>query len=90
MVENLINGYAPKRVEAKIPILSFYALKKPRLSNDYTEEQKAAFDQFDRDVTEPFFRSLISEFQNQISSCKNRRDPRRTSLLFHRPGGTGL
>jgi len=46
MVENLINGYAPKRVEVKIPTLSFYARRKPKLSNAYTDEQKAAFDQF--------------------------------------------
>ena len=66
MVENLIKGYAPKRVEAKIPVLSFYAQKKPKLANVYTEEQKAAFDQFHRNVEQPFFRSLISEFQNRF------------------------
>jgi len=70
MVENLINGYAPKRVEAKIPILSFYAWKRPRLSSAYTEAQKAAFDQFERDVAKPFFRSLISEFQNRFPHAK--------------------
>ena len=63
MVENLIKGYAPKRVESKIPTLSIYAQKIPRLSNAYTEEQKAAFDQFHRNVEKPFFQSLISEFQ---------------------------
>ncbi len=46
MVENLINGYAPKRVEVKIPTLSCYGRRKPKLSNAYTDEQKAAFDQF--------------------------------------------
>jgi pimeloyl-ACP methyl ester carboxylesterase len=66
MVDNLINGYAPKRVEAKIPTLSFYARRKPKLSNVYTEEQKAAFDQFYRDVEEPFARSVISEFQSRF------------------------
>ncbi len=66
MVENLIKGYAPKRVEAKIPTLSFYAWKKPKLSNVYTEEQKSEFDQFERNVAKPFFRSLISEFQNRF------------------------
>jgi pimeloyl-ACP methyl ester carboxylesterase len=70
MVENLIKGYAPKRVEAKIPTLSFYAQKIPRLSNAYTEEQKAAFDQFNRSVEQPFFRSLISEFQNRFPHAK--------------------
>ena len=66
MVDNLVTRYVPKRVEAKIPTISFYAWKNPKLSNAYTEEQKAAFDQFERDVAKPFFRSLISEFQNRF------------------------
>jgi hypothetical protein len=70
MVENLIHGYTPKRVEAKIPILSFYARRKPKLSNAYTDEQKAAFDQFYQDVEEPFARSLISEFQSRFPHAK--------------------
>ena len=70
MVENLIKGYAPKRVEAKLPTLSIYAQKIPRLSNAYTEEQKAAFDQFHRSVEQPFFRSLISEFQERFPHAK--------------------
>jgi len=70
MVENLIKGYAPKRVEAKIPTLSIYAQKIPRLSNTYTEEQKAAFDQFHRSVEQPFFRSLISEFQERFPHAR--------------------
>jgi pimeloyl-ACP methyl ester carboxylesterase len=70
MIENLIDGYAPKRVEAKIPTLSFYAWRKPKLSNAYTEEQKAAFDQFHREVEVPFARSLISEFQTRFPHAK--------------------
>ena len=70
MVENLIRGYAPKKVEAKIPTLSIYAQKIPRLSNAYTEEQKAAFDQFHRDVEQPFFRSLIGEFQGRFPHAR--------------------
>ena len=70
MIKNLIKEYAPKRVEAKIPILSFYAWKKPKLSNVYSEEQKAAFDQFERNVAKPFFKSLISEFQNRFPHAK--------------------
>jgi non-heme chloroperoxidase len=66
MLENLGHRYAPKRVEAKIPTLSFFARRKPKLSDAYTEEQKAAFDQFYREVEEPFGRSLISEFQNRF------------------------
>lgn len=70
MAENLIKGYAPKRVEAKIPTLGFYAQGKPKLSNAYTEEQKAAFDQFNRDVRVPFSISLISEFQTRFPHAK--------------------
>lgn len=70
MVENLVKGYTPKKVEANIPILSFYVQGKPKLSNAYTEEQKAAFDQFNRDVRVPIFRSLISEFQTRFPHAK--------------------
>jgi pimeloyl-ACP methyl ester carboxylesterase len=70
MNENLVKAYAPKKVEAKIPTLSFYALKKPNLSNAYTEEQKATFDQFYRNVRNPFFNSLISEFQSRFPHAK--------------------
>jgi pimeloyl-ACP methyl ester carboxylesterase len=70
MAKNLIKEYASKRVEAKIPILSFYAWKKPKLSNVYTEEQKAAFDQFERSIAKPFFKSFISEFQNRFPHAK--------------------
>ena len=91
MFENLINGYAPKRVDAKIPILSFYALGKPKLSDAYTEEQKASFDQFFRNVRNPFYQVFNFRISKQISSCKNTSsDPRWASLLFHSPGGTGL
>jgi len=70
IIENLIKRYSPKKVEAKIPILCFYGLRKRKLSNDYTEEQKAAYDQFHRDVREPFFKSIISEFQNRFPHAK--------------------
>ena len=70
MIKNLIKEYAPKRVEAKIPILSFYSWKKPKLSNVYTEEQKAAFDQFERNCSKTFFQSLISEFQDRFPHAK--------------------
>jgi len=70
MFVNLINGYVPKSVEAKIPILSFYALIKPKLSDAYTEEQKVSFDQFTLNVRNPFIRSLISEFQSRFPHAK--------------------
>lgn len=70
IVENLINAYVPKKVEAKIPILSFYGHRKRKLSDDYTEEQKAAYEQFNRDIREPFFWSIITEFQNRFPHAK--------------------
>jgi non-heme chloroperoxidase len=66
MFEHLIKGYAPKRVDVKIPILSFYALGIHPLPDVYTDEQKTAFAQFYREVRTPFFQSLIAEFQNRF------------------------
>jgi hypothetical protein len=57
-------------VEAQIPILSFFARRTPKLSDAYTEEQKAAFYEFHRNVHEPFARSLISEFQGRFPHAK--------------------
>lgn len=70
MIDNLIKGYAPKKVEAAIPALIFYALGIPRLQNGYTEEQIAAYGLFWRDVRMPFFRSVISDFQNRFPHAK--------------------
>ena len=70
MIENLVDRYAPKRVDASIPILSFYAPRTPKLSNVYTEEQKALFYEFHRRVNEPFGRSLIAEFQSRFPDAK--------------------
>jgi pimeloyl-ACP methyl ester carboxylesterase len=70
MTENLIDGYAPKRMETQIPILSFFAPRTPKLSDDYTVEQKASFYEFHRNVNEPFGRSLISEFQSRFPHAK--------------------
>jgi pimeloyl-ACP methyl ester carboxylesterase len=70
MVENLVDGYAPRKVEAQIPILSFYARRTPKLSDAYTEEQKASFYEFHRNIDEPFGRSLISEFQSRFPHAK--------------------
>jgi hypothetical protein len=57
-------------VEARIPTLSFYARRKPKLSDAYTEEQKTAFDKFYREVEEPFSKSVIAEFQNRFPHAK--------------------
>ncbi|RPJ25623.1 MAG: alpha/beta hydrolase [Chloroflexi bacterium] len=70
IAENLVDGYAPKRMEARIPILRVYALGIPKLSDAYTEEQKAAFDQFYRNVRTPYLRSIISEYQNRFPHAK--------------------
>ena len=70
MVENLMEGYAPKKMETRIPILSFYARRTPKLSDAYTAEQKAAYDEFHRNVDEPFGRYLISEFQSRFPHAK--------------------
>jgi pimeloyl-ACP methyl ester carboxylesterase len=70
MVENLIKGYIPKRVEAKIPTLIFYAFGIPTLQNGYTEAQKASYGQYFRNVREPVLRSVISEFQNRFPHAK--------------------
>jgi pimeloyl-ACP methyl ester carboxylesterase len=70
MFDNLWKGYTPKKVAAKIPTLSFHALKKTNLSNAYTDEQKAVFDHFEQEIRIPFSRSLISEFQNRFPHAK--------------------
>jgi pimeloyl-ACP methyl ester carboxylesterase len=70
IVENLIKGYAPQKVAAQIPTLCFYGQRKRQLSDAYTEEQKAAYDIFCRDVKEPFFRSIIAEFQSRFPHAR--------------------
>ena len=70
MVENLIRGYVPIKVNAKIPTLIFYALGIPTLQHGYTEEQKASYGQYFRYVREPVLRSVISDFQNRFPHAK--------------------
>jgi pimeloyl-ACP methyl ester carboxylesterase len=70
MVENLINEYAPKKVETKIPILSFYGKRKRKMTDDYTDEQKAAYEKFHHDVIEPFFSYMVGEFQSRFPHAK--------------------
>jgi non-heme chloroperoxidase len=70
IVENLIKGYAPKRVEAQIPMLCFSGQRKRQLSDAYTEEQKAAFERFIREVRDPFFNSILAEFQGRFPHAK--------------------
>lgn len=70
IIENLITGYAPKKVEAIIPTLCFFGDRKRQLSDEYTDEQKAAYDQFDRDVRKPFFNFMVAEFQSRFPHAK--------------------
>ncbi|RJP54220.1 MAG: alpha/beta hydrolase [Anaerolineaceae bacterium] len=70
MVENLINQYAPKEVKATIPTLSFYAKRKQKLTDEYTDEQKAAYETFHHDVIEPFFNHMVAEFQNRFPHAR--------------------
>jgi len=70
MIENLVDGYTPKKVEIPIPTLSFFARRNPKLPNAYTEEQKATFYEFHRNVMEPFGRSLISDFQARFPQAR--------------------
>jgi len=70
IVENLIIGYAPKKVQVPIPTLCFYGERKRQLSDAYTEEQKIAFEKFIREVRDPFFKSIIAEFQNRFPQAK--------------------
>lgn len=70
MVENLVDSYAPRQMETQIPILSFFAPRTPKVSDAYTEEQKAAFQEFHRNVNEPFAQSLIFEFQARFPHAR--------------------
>jgi hypothetical protein len=66
IIENLVKDYAPPKVEAVIPTLFFMGQRKRKLTDDYTDEQKAAYEQFHRDVIEPFFWSIITEFRDRF------------------------
>lgn len=68
--ENLIQEYAPKTVEATIPTLCFYGQRKRKLTDKYTEKQKAAYEKYYREIAEPFFRSVVAEFQNRFPHAK--------------------
>ena len=70
IVQNLIKEYSPKRVSAIIPTLYFIGQRKPNLTDEYTEEQKAAYEQFHKDVIEPFFWSIIADFQSRFPHAK--------------------
>jgi len=70
LAQNLIKEYAPKQVETVIPILYIIGQRRPKLSNEYTEEQKAAYNQFHNIVIEPFFKSIIEDFGSRFPHAK--------------------
>jgi pimeloyl-ACP methyl ester carboxylesterase len=70
IIKNLIEDYSPKPVDVVIPTLYFIGQRRPILSDQYTEEQKATYDQFYRDVIEPFFWSLIADFRSRFPHTK--------------------
>jgi non-heme chloroperoxidase len=70
LIQNLIRDYAPKRVAAAIPALFIIGNRKRKLTDAYTEEQKAAYQRFDRDVREPFFWSLLDEFKSRFPQAQ--------------------
>jgi non-heme chloroperoxidase len=70
LAENLIRTYAPKRLQASIPTLSFYGQRKKKLSEAYTAEQKAAYDQYYENVVLPGFHALIADFQARFPQAK--------------------
>lgn len=70
MIDNLSVRYVPKTVEAEIPVLSFFVFGKFAMPDIYTDEQKALFDQFVLNVREPFYKSLISEFQSRFPQAR--------------------
>jgi pimeloyl-ACP methyl ester carboxylesterase len=70
IVKNLIMDYAPKRVAVPIPTLCFYGQRQRQLTDEYTAEQKAAFEVFIREVRDPFFQSIIADFQSRFPQAK--------------------
>jgi pimeloyl-ACP methyl ester carboxylesterase len=58
------NSYTPMRLPAHIPILRFFAMGFARLSDAYSEEQKAMAYQYHEEVWLPYIKSLADEFRN--------------------------
>jgi pimeloyl-ACP methyl ester carboxylesterase len=70
IVENLIKNYAPPRVATPIPTLCFYGQRQRQLTAQYTAEQKAAYEDFIREVRDPAFKSFIADFQSRFPQSK--------------------
>ena len=47
-----------------------YLDRKRKLTDDYTDEQKEAFDKFHREVMDPFCASIIDDFQRRFPQAK--------------------
>ena len=70
MVKNLIQDYAPKPVTTAISTLCFYGRRQRAVTDEYTAEQKAAYEVFIREVKDPFFDSIIAEFQSRFPQAR--------------------
>jgi pimeloyl-ACP methyl ester carboxylesterase len=51
-------------------MLCFYGQRRRQLSDAYTAEQKAAFEIFIREVRDPYFNSIVAEFQSRFPQAK--------------------
>ena len=70
LVDNLVRTYAPKRLAASLPTLSIYGQRKKKLSEAYTAEQQAAYEQYYQSVVLPGFHALIADFQGRFPQAK--------------------
>ena len=70
IVQNLIHDYAPKKVDAILPTLFFLGHRTRKLTDEYTTEQKAAYEKFLQQVREPFFQYIIDEFHGRFPHAK--------------------
>lgn len=70
LVENLITKYAPPKVNDNIPRLYFFGKRRRKLTDIYTEEQKADYERFYRNIMEPYFNSEMSGIQARFPHAK--------------------
>lgn len=70
LARHLIADYAPPKVETIIPRLYFFGQRKRILTDNYTEEQKAAYEKFYQEVMQPYFNSVVAEIQARFPNAK--------------------
>lgn len=70
IAQHLIQEYAPKKVNAVIPTLFFIGHRTRKLTDVYSEEQKAAYKKYIQEVQDPFFYSIIAEFQGRFPQAR--------------------